>query len=195
MRENADGHTRFEGDETAGRDLDRMLTAVAAGQHEAFDQVYAQLRAPVHGQVCAILRDRAQADEVTQEVLLELWATAFRYDPARGSAAAWALMIARRRAIDRVRSAVAATAREHRTAGPAARWDQGDAIAEVLDRERLLHCMGQLTERQREAITLAFYRGNSYSQVAAILGIPVGTVKARIRSALTRLRSCIASDE
>ena len=79
-------------------DLDWLLGAVARGEHGAFDLVYEQLREPIHNQVRAVLRDPAQSEEVTQEVLLQLWRTAVRYDPAKGSAVAWALTIARRRA-------------------------------------------------------------------------------------------------
>jgi RNA polymerase sigma-70 factor, ECF subfamily len=105
-------------------DLDRLLSAVAREEHGAFDLVYEQLREPVQRQVQAVLRDPAQSEEVTQEVLLELWRNAFRYDSDKGSATAWALMIARRRAIDQVRRTAAAVAREQRTAMPAASWDQ-----------------------------------------------------------------------
>jgi RNA polymerase sigma-70 factor, ECF subfamily len=173
-------------------DLDVLLRAVARGEHGAFDLVYEQLRWRIDGRVRAVLRDQAQAEEVTQEVLLEVWSTAFRYDPAKGSAATWALTIAHHRAVDRVRSAAAATAREQRAAVPAALGDDvSEAIEGVLDRERLRACLDQLSSLQREAITLAFYGGNSYAQVASILGVPLGTVKARIRDGLIRLRDCI----
>jgi RNA polymerase sigma-70 factor, ECF subfamily len=177
-------------------DLDKLLSAVARGEHGSFDLVYEQLREPVRRQVRAILRDPAQSEEVTQEVLLELWRTAVRYDPGKGSAAAWALTIARRRAIDRVRRTAASAAREQRTAMSAASWDQADeAVEGTLDRERLLRCVDQLSDLQREAIRLAFYGGHTYSQVAAILGAPLGTVKARIRDALVKLRDGMLSEE
>lgn len=177
-------------------DLDKLLGAVARGEHGAFDLVYERLREPIHSQVRAVLRDSAQSEEVTQEVLLELWRTAFRYDPAKGSAAAWALTIARRRAIDRVRRTAAAVARDHRIAVADVPWDHAQEAAEGSDeRERLLRCLDQLTDLQREAIALAFYGGNTYRQVAAILGAPLGTVKARIRDAIIKLRDGMLSDE
>ncbi len=143
-----------------------------------------------------MLRDPAQSEEVTQEVLLQLWRTAFRYDPAKGSAIAWTLTMARRRAIDRVRHTAATVALEQRTAPPAALPDQAhESAADTLDRERLLRCLDQLSDLQREAITLAFYGGHTYSQVASILGAPLGTVKARIRDAVIRLRDCMLRDE
>ncbi len=149
-------------------DLDRLLNAVARGEHGAFDLVYEQLQEPVQRQVRAILRDPAQSEEVTQEVLLELWRTAFRFDSEKGSATAWALTIARRRAIDRVRHTAASIAREQRTAMPAASWDQtSEAAEDTLDYERLLRCVEQLSDLQQEAITLAFYGGHTYSQSPA----------------------------
>ena len=177
-------------------DLDKLLGAVARGEHGAFDLVYERLREPIHSQVRAVLRDSAQSEEVTQEVLLELWRTAFRYDPAKGSAAAWAMTIARRRAIDRVRRTAAAVARDHRSAVADVPWDHAQETAEgTYERERLLRCLDQLTDLQREAIALAFYGGNTYRQVATILGAPLGTVKARIRDAIIKLRDGMLSDE
>ena len=97
-------------------DLDRLLAAAARGEHGAFDLVYEQLSGPIYGVIRTVVRDPGQAEEVAQEVLLEIWRTSVRYDPGKGSAATWATMIARRRAIDRVRSSAAAAARERRTA-------------------------------------------------------------------------------
>jgi len=179
----------------ARADLDRLLDAVARGEHGAFDLVYEQLREPIQRQVRAVLRDPAQSEEVTQEVLLELWRTAFRYDPAKGSAVTWAMTIAHRRAVDRVRRSAASAAREKQAVMAAPRWDQPDqAAADTVDREYLLRCLDQLTDLQREAITLAFYGGHTYVQVASILDVPLGTVKARIRDALIKLRGSMLSE-
>jgi len=192
---NHDGVQSSSFPEVSG-DLDRLLGAVARGEHGAFDLVYERLREPIHNQVRAVLRDSAQSEEVTQEVLLELWRTAFRYDPAKGSAAAWALTIARRRAIDRVRRTAASVARDHRTAVADVPWDHAlEAAEDAYERERLLRCLDKLSDLQREAIALAFYGGNTYSQVASILGVPLGTVKARIRDAIIKLRDGMLRDE
>jgi RNA polymerase sigma-70 factor (ECF subfamily) len=176
--------------------LDKLLGEVACGDHGAFELVYQELRVPVFRAVRAVLRDPAQSEEVAQEVLLELWVTAVHYDPAKGSAVAWAMMIARRRAIDRVRSAVAATARDQQTPPSIALWDQThEAAADALDRERLARCLGQLSDPQRQAITLAFYGGHTYNEVAVIVGAPLGTVKGRIRDALLKLRDGMLGGE
>jgi RNA polymerase sigma-70 factor (ECF subfamily) len=166
-----------------------LLGAVARGEHGAFDLVYERLREPIHNLVSSVLRDPAQSEEVTREALLELWRTAVRYNPARGSAAGWALTIARRRAIDQVRRTVAAAARDQQAAVSEARSDQAHQAGEdVADRELLRYRLDQLSALQREAITLPFFGGHTYSQVADLLGVPLGTIKARIRGALARLR-------
>ena len=177
-------------------DLDALLGAVASGEHGAFDLVYEQLHEPVYRQVAAVLRDPAQSEEVTQEVFLELWSTAVHYDPGKGSAAGWAMMIARRRAIDRVRSSVASSVRDQQAARPAELWDQThEAAVDALDRERLARSLNALTGPQREVITLAYFGGHTHRQVAAILDAPLGTVKGRIREALIKLRNAMISDD
>jgi RNA polymerase sigma-70 factor (ECF subfamily) len=178
--------------ERADAGLDTLLTHVAKGDKAAFEAVYDQLAASVYGLIRKVLRNPSQAEEVTQEVLLEVWRTASRFDPARGSAATWVLTIAHRRAIDRVRAEEAATAREQRTAEvPAATDEVAETVEASMDAERLRRCLAGLTELQRESITLAYYGGYSYAQVAALLDTALGTIKTRIRDGLTRLRACL----
>jgi RNA polymerase sigma-70 factor, ECF subfamily len=178
--------------EGRGQDLGGLLSKVARGDQDAFEAVYDQVAGPVYGLIRKVVRDPAQSEEVTQEVLLEVWRVASRFDPARGSAATWIMTIAHRRAIDRVRSAAAATEREQRTALPPAAADEvAETVAANLEAERVRHCLDGLTALQRESITLAYYGGYSYPQVATLLDTALGTVKTRIRDGLIRLRDCM----
>jgi RNA polymerase sigma-70 factor, ECF subfamily len=178
--------------ERADPDLDKLLTHVAKGDQAAFEALYDQLSASVYGLIRKVLRNPSQSEEVTQEVLLEVWRTASRFDPARGSASTWVLTIAHRRAIDRVRAEEAATAREQRSAQvPVAIDEVSETVEASMDAERLRRCLAGLTELQRESITLAYYGGYSYPQVAALLDTALGTIKTRIRDGMTRLRACL----
>jgi len=177
-------------------DLTRLLAQVARGDHRAFEVVYAELAGPVYGVVRQVLRDPAQSEEVAQEALLEVCRTASRFDPAKGSAAAWTLTIAHRRAVDRVRSEVACSRREERAAREMTdgSGDVAEIVVATMDGQRVRRCLGALTELQREAIKLAYYGGYSYPQVAALLGVALGTVKTRIRDGLIRMRDCMEVD-
>jgi RNA polymerase sigma-70 factor, ECF subfamily len=168
------------------------MAAVAKGDHAAFRAVYDQAAPAVLGTVRRVLRDPAQSEEVTQEVLLEVWRTAARFDPSAGSAAAWIMTMAHRRAVDRVRSEQRAAEREVRAATSSIAYDDvSEAVEITLDQERVRRCLNGLTDLQRESVTLAYYGGYSYREVAQLLGVAIGTVKTRMRDGLIRLRDCL----
>lgn len=177
-----------------GPDLPELMGLIARGDSDAFSQVYDWISGPVLGLVRSVLRDPAQAEEVTQEVLVEVWRRAAHFQPDKGSAMGWVMTLAHRRAVDRVRSAQAATDREQR----AALLDRTPAFDEVteqvearLEREQVRRCLKTLTELQRQSVTLAYYRGLTYREVAELLALPLGTVKTRLRDGLIRLRDCL----
>ena len=165
---------------------------VARGDAAAFDAVFEQLGPSVYGVVKRVIRDPAQSEEVTQEVMLEVWRTAAKFDAERGSATSWVMTLAHGRAVDRVRSVQKDAERARRVAAADIPYDMvTEAVESSLERERVRRCLGSLTELQRETVTLAYYRGYTYGQVASLLGVPTGTVKTRMRDALIRLRDCL----
>ncbi len=180
-----------------GSDLAGLLALVARGDQGAFCAVYDQSAAQVFGLVRRVIRDPAQSEEVTQEVMLEVWRSASRFDPHRGSAMAWLSTLAHRRAVDRIRSGQAAAEREARAA--AATGPGYDMVAEEvetrLDAQRVRRCLESLTDLQRESVTLAYYGGYTYREVASLLGVATGTVKTRMRDGLIRLRDCLGAGQ
>ncbi|MFB6560142.1 MULTISPECIES: ECF RNA polymerase sigma factor SigK [unclassified Streptomyces] len=182
------------GGPTDRTDLPEVMRQVAHGDKEAFSVLYDALAPLVFGIVIKVVRDRAQSEEVAQEVMIDLWRQAARYRPDSASVTTWAATIAHRRAVDRVRSAQAAAdreraqaVREHRTA-----FDEVAEQVEIrLDSEQVRRCLRGLTELQRQAVTMAYYQGLTYREVAEVLHTPLPTVKTRMRDGLVRLRDCM----
>jgi RNA polymerase sigma-70 factor, ECF subfamily len=173
---------------------EHLLSLVARGDQDAFERLYDRIAGSVMGVVKRVLRDPAQSEEVTQEVLTEVWRTAARFDPDRGGASTWVLTMAHRRAVDRVRSAQSATNRDAKVAllehTPA--YDEvAEAVEGRLEAEQVRKALGSLTELQREAVRLAYYGGYTQREVSELLGVPLGTVKTRLRDGLIRLRDAL----
>jgi RNA polymerase sigma-70 factor (ECF subfamily) len=170
-------------------DLSALFDRVQRGDHDAFADLYDAIAPAVYGTVKRVLRDPAMSEEVTQEVFVELWTSAVRFDATRGGVSTWAITIARRRAIDRVRSEQSQRNRieqlGHRRPDVEASTD--DAVVASLDAERVARALSELPPDQRQIIQLAFIEGFSHSDIADQLGLPLGTVKGRVRGGLQRL--------
>lgn len=175
--------------------LEDLLSSVAKGDQSAFAALYDRVGAQVYGLIRRVLRDPAQSEEVTQEVLLEVWRAASRFDRSRGTANGWIMTMAHRRAVDRVRSEQASRNRDERIAVRDSGEAPFDVVAEDvetrMEQQQVRQALSGLTELQREAIELAYYQGYTYRQVAELLDTPLGTVKTRLRDGLIRLRDTI----
>lgn len=178
-----------------GEALDVLVIAVSQGDEAAFSALYDAVGPRVYGLALRVLRDFHQSEEVTQEVFLQLWQSSARFDPARGSALGFVMMLAHRRAVDRVRASDAARRRDNLHHG----WsthDEVDVTAEAahasLEARAVRAALAVLTPAQREAIELAYFEGYSYRGVAAVLAIPEGTAKTRIRDGMVRLHDALA---
>ena len=183
-----------EPDGPASQDVEELLARSARGDEQAFARLYDLTSPRIYGMVLRVVRDAAQSAEVTQDVYLEVWRQAARFDPAKGGVLPWLLMIAHRRAVDRVRSAQAAAVRDDRYATLAEERPY-DSVAEQaqtsLEAQRVRRVLDGLTDAQREAISLAYFGGYTHSEVAELLKLPLGTVKTRIRDGLIRLRDAL----
>lgn len=181
-------------DEPPAERLEDLLGEVARGNRAAFEVLYTRIGGPVFGLAHRMLRNAAQAEEVAQEALLQVWREAGRFDHHRGSAIGWVMTIAHGRAVDRIRIEAATTSRQQRHAARELEvpFDSVAEDAELhMERDAVRRCLDSLSDLQREAIMLAYYGGATYREVADRLGVPLGTIKTRIRDGLIRLRACL----
>ncbi|BFM26095.1 ECF RNA polymerase sigma factor SigK [Microbacterium sp. che218] len=175
-----------------------LLQRVAAGDRSAFAELYDTLSARVFGLILRVLVDRSQSEEVLQEVFLEIWQSAARFTPNRGQGRSWVLTIAHRRAVDRVRSSQSSVDRDVR-AGFRDMDVAYDAVSEKVEMKiegrRVVDALAALPEAQKEALTLAYFGGYSQSEIATLVGAPLGTIKTRMRDGLSRLRMEMGVDK
>ena len=174
--------------------LSSLIQRVGRGDQSAFSDLYDRVAPLVHGVVLRIVRDPSQSEEVVQEVFVELWRIAPRFDPEKGTVSSWVATIAHRRAVDRVRSEQSARNRIERESARVER--PHDEVAESVvavdqtqfERRRVRRALNRLTSMQREAVELAYFGGYTYREVAVLLDVPEGTIKTRIRDGMIRLR-------
>ena len=173
-----------------------LLSAVARGDRNAFSQLYDRMQPRVLGLAMRILRDLSHAEEVSQEVFLEVWQLATHFDPSKGSATGWILRKTHSRSIDRVRASQTRRARDLKIGvrdllEPS--FDILETVALKINSEKVERALGALPEPQRAAVSLAHLGGYSHSEVSQILQVPIGTVKTRIRAGIDRLRVELAA--
>ncbi|MFC7375831.1 MULTISPECIES: ECF RNA polymerase sigma factor SigK [unclassified Brachybacterium] len=168
-----------------------LLGRVALGDEDAFSHLYDEVSPLLFALVRRVVRDVPMSEEVLQEVFVEIWRQATRFDPARGSAHGWLCSIAHRRAVDTVRASEAARRRDADEGMRRIEENVIDVQEEGIMRaesQRVRNALGSLTPLQADAIRLAYFGGYSHREVAALLDIPVGTAKTRIRDGMVALR-------
>ncbi|MDT0184640.1 ECF RNA polymerase sigma factor SigK [Microbacterium sp. ARD31] len=172
-------------------ELAELLQRSARGDEAAFAAFYDATSARAYGLALRVVRNPAHAEEVAQEAYLDAWRSSARYDAARGSAAGWFLTIVHRKAVDRVRSVEAATTRDEtwdRESAPVDHDQTAEAAYASLEAARVRGAVATLTDVQRQAVELTYFGGYTHTEVAALLDVPLGTAKTRIRDGLIRLR-------
>lgn len=179
----------------ADRDsLRAWLLATANGDRQAFESLYQRTSAKLFGVCLRILRERSEAEEVLQDVYLAIWHKAHAYDAERASPITWLAMIARNRAIDRLRASrlQRASVSIDLVAEPAGQDLGASQLAEAASDGRRLHdCLEGLGDDQRRAIRVAFFEGCTYEELAQRSQTPLGTIKSWIRRGLLNLRDCM----
>ena len=184
--------------DTARERLKAAMGRLAAGDRAALEEVYRATSVKLFGICYRILGDRKEAEDALQDVYVNLWRRADRFDPDRASPISWLAVFARNRAIDRLRSG-----RVQREAAPleaAAEVADAAPLAEdlLIDAERkarVHHCLSQLEDNQRDNIRAAFFDGRTYAELAEAGDVPLGTMKSWIRRGLQRLKTCLEDAE
>ncbi len=185
------GSSRTTEQAAVARELAELLRLSGLGDEAAFAQLYDATSARAYGLAVRVVRDPSQAEEVAQEAFLEIWRTASRFDPQKGSAVSWILTLVHRKAVDRVRSASASTRRDttyHQSNQAVEHDSTAEAAYASMEARRVRQALDSLTEVQRQALELAYFKGYTHTEVASMLDLPVGTAKTRIRDGLIRLR-------
>jgi RNA polymerase sigma-70 factor (ECF subfamily) len=173
-------------------DIDDLMRKVARGDSGAFKELYDELAPAVFGLARRVVRDPAKAEDVTQEVFVDVWRKATRFDVDRGKAKTWVMTIAHRRAVDAVRRSEAQKRQDHHGAPDEVSHDEpGDALIQAEEHGAVRDCLGTLTDLQLESVRLAYFNGYTYGEVATLLDKPLPTIKTRMRDGLIRLRDCL----
>ena len=171
--------------------LAELLKRASRGDEAAFAEFYDATSSRAYGLALRVVRNPAHAEEITQEAFIDAWRSSSRYDPKLGSAVGWFLTIVHRKAVDRVRSVESATNRDevwHRETLPVDHDQTSEQAQASLEAARVRSAVATLTDVQREAVELTYFGGYTHTEVAALLDVPLGTAKTRIRDGLIRLR-------
>lgn len=173
-------------------DVDRLLGQVARGDSAAFESLYDHLGSLVYGVARRVVRDPSRAEDVTQEVFLDVWRKAPSFDRSRGSVKTWVLTIAHRRAVDAVRRSEAQRKYDGQAVPEDVRHDEAvDGLIQDEEHTAVRGCLETLTDLQLESVRLAYFNGYTYAEVATLLDKPLPTIKTRMRDGLIRLRDCL----
>jgi RNA polymerase sigma-70 factor (ECF subfamily) len=173
-------------------DVDLLVRRVARGDSAAFESLYDELSSAVYGLARRVVRDPTRAEDVTQEVFLEVWRKAARFDSDLGKGKTWVMTIAHRRAVDAVRRSESQRRQDHQAAPEEVSHDQPvEAVIQAEEHSGVRTCMETLTDLQLESVRLAYFNGYTYNEVATLLDKPLPTIKTRMRDGLIRLRDCL----